>query len=125
MNNISQIISEFERTSARIYDLQATSHGGVYSIFLNNDSSLNPFKPGLSGLIYIGSTSNLSQREFDNHFNSYSTGFSTLRRSLGAILKSELLLTAIPRSPGAYAGSGLQPEPNVSEHVENMLLLKC
>jgi hypothetical protein len=29
------------------------------------------------------------------------TGFSTLRRSLGAILKAELRLVAIPRSAGA------------------------
>ncbi len=34
------------------------------------------------------------------HFSSRGTGFSTLRRSIGALLKDELTLEAIPRSSG-------------------------
>jgi hypothetical protein len=61
---------------------------------------IKPFAPGQSGLIYIGVSKDLAAREFEQHFNSESTGFSTLRRSIGAILKTDLRLTAIPRSSG-------------------------
>ncbi|OZA12732.1 MAG: hypothetical protein B7Y02_06975 [Rhodobacterales bacterium 17-64-5] len=36
-----------------------------------------------------------------NHFLHQSSGFSTLRRSLGSILKTELNLVAVPRSAGS------------------------
>jgi len=42
----------------------------------------------------------LEVREFDTHFNSDQTGFSTVRRSLGAILKEQLQLVARPRGTG-------------------------
>jgi hypothetical protein len=51
--------------------------------------------------LYLGLSSNLVQREFDTHFRAGQSGFSTLRRSLGALLKEELALTAIPRGTGA------------------------
>jgi hypothetical protein len=77
------------------------SLGGVYAFYLRNHSALSPFVCKADGMVYIGSTSNLASREYENHFATTSTGFSTLRRSIGAILKQKLCLKAVPRSQGA------------------------
>lgn len=63
-----------------------------------------------------------------DHFRHKHSGFSTLRRSLGAILKNELSLSAIPRSPGPsrsnlncyrFAGDG---ETRLSAWMEDNLV---
>jgi hypothetical protein len=92
--------SRLRATRTTIGELNPPSTAGVYAIFLLEPSALKPFAPGRDGLIYVGTSSNLAQREFENHLDSSSTGFSTLRRSLGAILRQQLSLEAIPRSPG-------------------------
>lgn len=43
----------------------------------------------------------MAEREFDAHFAIGNTGYSTLRRSLGAVLKDELDLRSRPRGTGA------------------------
>lgn len=48
----------------------------------------------------MGRSSDLSKRD---HFNAKHSGFYTLRRSLGAILKTTLGLTAVPRASGPSA----------------------
>jgi hypothetical protein len=70
---------------------------GVYAFYLSDNSSLREF--GASGqLIYIGIAKySLHDRDFKQHFNSSKTGNSTLRRSIGAVLKDQLELSAIPR----------------------------
>jgi len=70
---------------------------GIYAFYLSDNSNLLDF--GKSGqLIYIGIAKySLHDRDFKQHFNSGKTGSSTLRRSIGAILKDKLKLTAIPR----------------------------
>jgi len=52
-------------------------------------------------LVYVGVSEDLRARGIGTHFQTGKTGFSTLRRSVGALLKEALDLTAIPRSPGA------------------------
>jgi hypothetical protein len=42
----------------------------------------------------------LADRELEQHFCSTSTGRSTLRRSIGALLRGQLSLKATPRAPG-------------------------
>lgn len=70
---------------------------GIYAIFLADKVHLGNFgRPGR--LIYIGiAKKSLQDRDFAQHFRSGQTGRSTLRRSLGAILKTDLRLKAIPR----------------------------
>ena len=73
---------------------------GLYALFLNR-GVLGQILPGEDGLLYIGMTdSSLEER---NHLWHGSSGFSTLRRSLGAILRVELDLVPIPRSQGSSA----------------------
>jgi len=92
-------------TRAPVDELRAAGVAGVYACFLSDGSKLAPFAPGADGLIYVGVTGDLAKREFEAHFSSDSTGFSTLRRSIGAILKVQLKLTAIPRGPGSSASN--------------------
>lgn len=73
---------------------------GVYVIRLVSPRLLAPFSEGDGGLIYCGMSSDLAGREFYTHFNSDQTGWSTVRRSLGAILKADLKLSARPRGKG-------------------------
>jgi hypothetical protein len=50
-------------------------------------------------IIYVGKTESSSyKRDLEQHLNSGKTGSSTLRRSLGSILREELSLTSVPRS---------------------------
>lgn len=80
-------------------DLPAISGAGVYAICLTDLDGLAPIDTGRNGLLYVGMTKEgLDAR---NHFHHEHSGFSTFRRSLGAILKSKLSLTAFPRSSGA------------------------
>ena len=80
-------------------DLPAISGAGVYAICLTEPDGLAPITTGRYGLLYVGMTEQgLDAR---NHFHHEHSGFSTFRRSLGAILKSKLSLTAFPRSSGA------------------------
>ena len=94
------ILAALERSRASIDRGQAPSSPGVYGIFLRDRSELQ-LRDGLpNGLIYIGMSGNLAAREYDMHFSSRNTGFSTLRRSIGALLKEELALVAMPRGSG-------------------------
>jgi len=88
----------FLEMAVRASDLPAISGPGVYGICLSNPDRLPPIAAGKYGLLYVGMTEQgLDAR---NHFAHSHSGFSTFRRSLGAILKSDLDLTAFPRSSG-------------------------
>lgn len=71
---------------------------GIYAFFLNESSHLKEYgKPNQT--LYVGIAKNsLKNRDLGNHFNSKSTGSSTLRRSIGAILKEEFSLKAFSRN---------------------------
>lgn len=70
---------------------------GIYAIFLSEKSNLSGFGDG-NKIVYIGiAKHSLRDRDFNQHFRTGQTGRSTLRRSIGAILKDKLGLTAIPR----------------------------
>ena len=74
---------------------------GVYAFYIKNAASILPFMPGTDGLIYIGNATDLAKRGKRNHLRTGASGRSTLRKTLGAILKSSLSLTAVPRGSGA------------------------
>ena len=98
--DLATIEEALVNSRAPIGSLSPPQTSGVYAFFLTDITALVPFVPGREGLLYVGTSGDLATREFDNHFNSTGTGFSTLRRSLGAILKEQLRLTAIRRGPG-------------------------
>ncbi len=90
-------------TTSKRFDMHTEypSTPGMYAIFVQGGGSLGSYgSPGQ--IIYIGiAKDSLRKRDFDDHFTTGKTGRSTLRRSLGAVLKGELGLRAIPRGgPG-------------------------
>jgi hypothetical protein len=85
--SVTDAIEGLKRTRAPIDRSNPPPRGGVYAVFLQKPGALAPFSASLDGLIYVGCSSDLAAREFDHHFDSKRTGFSTLRRSIGAIFK--------------------------------------
>lgn len=70
---------------------------GIYCFFIASESELKEFGTGRQ-VMYVGIAKNtLKARDLGQHFRTGQTGRSTLRRSIGAILKEELSLKAIPR----------------------------
>ena len=100
VSQVDTAICDLQKSRAAISGLSAPPRSGVYGIFVHPPARLANFVGNSDGLVYIGLSANLATREFEMHFESASTGFSTLRRSVGALLKSELSLRAIPRSGG-------------------------
>ena len=96
----SQVFRELGASKAPIDELRAPSEPGVYAWFLKDGVTLPGFVVPYDRLIYIGSSSSLAQRQYETHFSSRQTGFSTVRRTLGALLKEELRLVARPRGRG-------------------------
>lgn len=94
------ILKQLGETAAPIAELDLAPAAGVYAWFLAKGATLAKVSNPAGGAIYIGKSSNLAQREFDTHFAVGKTGFSTLRRSLGAILKDKLSLSCEPRGTG-------------------------
>lgn len=72
---------------------------GVYAFFLRTGSSLPIVSAGDDGLLYVGQASELRDR---SHFDDSSSSGSTLRRTLGALLRDQLSLVPFPgrKNPG-------------------------
>ena len=70
---------------------------GLYKIYAADRANLPGIELPSNRLVYIGKSLEFRTRR---HFQSGATGSSTLRRSIGAILKSELDLRAVPRGRG-------------------------
>src|SRR4051812_3174643 len=66
---------------------------GVYANFLTQADALAPIRTELSEAIYVGMTD--GSLDARCHFDHPHSGTSTLRRSIGAILKGPLALCAI------------------------------
>ena len=93
-----EIIASIEKTKSRLAKPPSLpAKQGIYAFFINHTDDLGIFG-GSGQLIYIGlSGKNLNSRDVKTHLTSEKTGRSTLRRSIGAILKKKLKLTAIAR----------------------------
>ncbi len=70
----------------------------VYALFADAPGALLPVRLGPENLVYVGMAAH--GQDARSHFLHEHSGLSTLRRSLGAILKEQLGLVAVPRSPG-------------------------
>lgn len=96
-----------------INETPSSEKTGIYGIFAKSLDCLPGVIIPQTGILYVGMTEdNLDTR---SHFLAKSSGFHSPRRSLGAILKSELELQAVPRAPGpspknydcySFAGDG-------------------
>jgi hypothetical protein len=69
---------------------------GIYVLYLNQATSLPGIQVAPGGTLYVGMTEDDIGARY--HFGHKDSSFSSPRRSLGAILKNDLGLRAIPRS---------------------------
>ena len=99
----AQVVHDLSSARCPISDLDAPKEAGVYAIFLQEGAVLPGVQKGRDGLLYIGLSTNLAQRQYDTHFQAGKTGFSTVRRSLGALLIELLGLQPRPRGSGSSA----------------------
>jgi hypothetical protein len=97
----AQVLADLSASRCGIEDLAVPWTPGVYAIYLRDQSALPHITTGRDGLLYIGLSSNLAQRQFETHFQSGQSGFSTLRRTVGALLIGDLELRPRPRGLGA------------------------
>lgn len=99
MITIVEIIESIKQTAKPISEHSAYSEfPGIYTFLLNDKSSLKEFGQP-NGVLYVGiAKDSLADRDLGDHFNSNSTGRSTLRRSLGAILKDNFNLKVFSRN---------------------------
>jgi hypothetical protein len=97
-DQFERIKSELGVRRYRAEEIPAISACGVYGFYLEDPAALAGIEVGSSGLLYIGMTE--ESLEYRNHFGHTDSAFSSLRRSLGAILKQDLELVAIPRGSG-------------------------
>ncbi|HYK75991.1 MAG TPA: hypothetical protein VEV16_03380 [Daejeonella sp.] len=92
------IINSISKTAKLVKDLNSLpDEQGIYALYIDKSTDLGKFgNPGQ--LIYVGiSEKSLVSRGIETHFKTGQTGWSTLRRSIGAILKSKLKLSAHKR----------------------------
>ena len=119
------VYEELKAARADPEDVPVVAGAGVYGLFGREADCLLPdIVLPEDGLLYIGESGDLRGRD---HFVAQHSGFSSPRRSLGAILKSRLGLTAMPRASGSsetnfrnfrFAGDG---ERQLSEWMRKNL----
>lgn len=101
MLDAREVLAGLRARSYPLGELDAPGSPGIYAFFLAQGAELPGIAQPSSGALYLGKSSNLAQREFDTHFRAGQSGFSTLRRSLGALLLVELDLKPRPRGTGS------------------------
>lgn len=99
--DIDSIISDLFTSPKRVNDIHEFSdQPGIYAFFYQGKSTVvNSITLKSNSLAYIGKTeSSQRSRDANTHFKSGKTSSSTVRKSFGAILREELVLTPIPRN---------------------------
>ncbi len=104
MKSADQIIQHF-LSAAKLFSehKEFSTLPGIYAVLYfgksNTLGAITGLKSGL--IIYIGKTlSSQQSRDADTHFKSGKSGSSTLRRSIGALLREEMNFNPIPRGSG-------------------------
>lgn len=101
MDAAAPVLAGLSAARSQLADLNAPAAPGVYAFFLRDPGALPGVDESADGIIYIGLSTNLAQRDVDTHFRAGQSGFSTLRRTLGALLIADLGLQPRPRGFGA------------------------
>jgi hypothetical protein len=96
----ASLLKSLAAEARSIEKVSVPAEAGVYAWFAKDATTLPHVSVSPGEPIYIGSSTNLAQRQYETHFSPRSTGFSTIRRTLGALLKQDLRLTARPRGLG-------------------------
>lgn len=95
-----EVLAGLNGSATRLAAVRAPAKAGVYAWFVDDPTTLPLLPDQGDDPIYVGLSKNLAQRGDETHFKSGRTGFSTLRRSLGALLEGDLNLRVVPRGTG-------------------------
>lgn len=86
---------------------------GLYAVYGDGEAQAQLALGSFDAPLYVGKAErSLASRDVRTHFASGKTGSSTLRRSVAALLRSELDLHAVPRNlalPDGSANFALEP----------------
>jgi len=96
---IIDIIDTFDKSkkpTGKMKDLKPEP--GIYCFYLKQHANLDRFGQG-GQAIYLGVSLDLNGREINQHLKTGETGWSSFRRSIGAILKNRYKMTAERRDP--------------------------
>lgn len=99
--NENNILDYLKKEKVSFKNISAFSDKpGIYTIYSNSSGlKINGYIVGKEELLYIGKTeSSQRRRDANTHFKSGQTGSSTVRKTLGSLLKEELKLIPIPRN---------------------------
>lgn len=105
--NLAEIIAYLKKQSRPFNELTSFSdQPGIYTIsFWSGRFPLDEIPIKAGDIIYVGKTlTSQTERDLNQHFASGETGRSTLRRTLGAILRKDFGLKPIPRSQTENSG---------------------
>ncbi len=110
MTSIETIIKAINATTKTVNKHETYSNKpGLYAFVLAPNSNLKSFG-SVNQIIYVGKAEDsLRQRDLNTHFKDGRTGQSTLRRSIGAVLKNELKAVAFSRN-------GTLNSPNIDNY---------
>ncbi|MRS13246.1 MAG: hypothetical protein EG823_09325 [Actinobacteria bacterium] len=96
------LLKQLHADRVRLPQATAPDAAGIYAVYLVQPDPSFP-RVDASAPLYIGRSGNLKRRAMSQHLKPRASGSSTLRRSLGAMLRGGLNLTAIPRGTGKSA----------------------
>jgi hypothetical protein len=98
MTDLPFIKTQLLKNRCRADLIPVQGGAGIYALYLAGSSGIDGLSIDPEGLVYLGMTA--SSLEARNHFGHAHSGFSSPRRSLGALLKASMHFRAIPRAPG-------------------------
>ena len=101
-NEIIELLKERETDFLKTISFSKVP--GIYAFFyIGNDFPLLGNSVSKHQIIYIGKTeSSQEKRDAKTHFTTGKTGSSTVRKSIGSILCSQMNLKPIPRNDSDY-----------------------
>ena len=100
MTKETTVAARLRLSKTRPADMTPPPGPGIYAIFVDGIDSIGEVVANDDGLVYVGKAADgLASRLRRKHFKTGKTSSSTLRRAVGALLKNELDLVAIPRAP--------------------------
>ncbi len=91
------VLKRLLAAAERLGEIDPPDASGAYVVLIDKPGSLASVPIPASRAIYLGIGLSLLERDLKTHFSTGTTGSSTLRRSLGAILRQQLALQPRPR----------------------------
>lgn len=98
--DLNELLTDLGDLAVPVADLVAPPFPGIYALFVREGVAVEHIVNGSGGILYVGTSNNLAQRAVETHFTIGQSGFSTVRRSLGALLRTQLGLQPRPRADG-------------------------